>query len=476
MNIELFILLSFFVLGYSILKYIGMTGWGLVPLSFLAGVALVIVIFKIFLISGIKTGPLWVLSSVIMSSVILFVLGYRKYTRSDILYLIAGFSLIAVCTFLLHEYHLVKYHIDSFRYLDSALLISQDNFNLASMNHYMKRSLVVPALHSFAPLYGEYYVRSVTPVLSLALLGSMVWALAAYSEGSKKMIAFIAVLMIFLLVTNNRYVFNSFYINGHLIFAIYTWLAALMAWSLSINPVKQPKSIGLILFCASISVLVAVRPEGFIIASLFVALVLLSERCDTSIKSVSVLWFTVSVLMWYGYVAFNQSSGYMYSDLSLMAPFILSIILILGLVVLEKTPVGQYKNLIIFSILPFLALILLVFYMMNPSILNDSIYATYHNILLGAGSWGYSLILLLALLVFAVAINHGRALTYLWLPVLCILVVFFLLAYLRGSPYRIGNGDSLNRMLIQVVPLATFAVAMITAKSQKIYKSVGESK
>ncbi|MCC5981443.1 MAG: hypothetical protein JJU26_06955 [Oceanicaulis sp.] len=52
---------------------------------------------------------------------------------------------------------------------------------------------------------------------------------------------------------------------------------------------------------------------------------------------------------------------------------------------------------------------------------------------------------------------------YLRMPVTAFALVWILLAYVRGSPYRYGGGDSGNRMMFHAVPLMVLLVAVALA-------------
>jgi hypothetical protein len=94
----------------------------------------------------------------------------------------------------------------------------------------------------------------------------------------------------------------------------------------------------------------------------------------------------------------------------------------------------------------------------NPGKLLESVNATGHNLLLNEGKWGYSLVILGLFVLFCAAAVRGGELMFLRFPVTSFIPLAFLFAYVRGEPYRIGAGDSLNRMWIHVVPLAVLFV------------------
>ena len=76
------------------------------------------------------------------------------------------------------------------------------------------------------------------------------------------------------------------------------------------------------------------------------------------------------------------------------------------------------------------------------------------------GAWGASLLVLAGVLVVAVLLRRVEH-EQVWLfPLLTFVPLSVLLAFLREGAYRVGPGDSLNRMLLHVLPLAVLAVAV----------------
>jgi hypothetical protein len=94
----------------------------------------------------------------------------------------------------------------------------------------------------------------------------------------------------------------------------------------------------------------------------------------------------------------------------------------------------------------------------QPQILYDSVDATVQNVIVGAGSWGASLVILAALVAGVTVYVKAPELVCLRFPVTTFVPLGFLFAYLRETAYRVGDGDSLNRMFIHIVPLAVLYV------------------
>jgi hypothetical protein len=106
----------------------------------------------------------------------------------------------------------------------------------------------------------------------------------------------------------------------------------------------------------------------------------------------------------------------------------------------------------------------------RPEVLRDSVAATAQNLAFGAGSWGGSLVVLAVLVLGALTVAAtGRVpgSVHLRFPLTTFLPLAFLLAYLRDAAYRVGDGDSLNRMAIHPVPLAVLLVLVAVAGEER---------
>jgi len=103
--------------------------------------------------------------------------------------------------------------------------------------------------------------------------------------------------------------------------------------------------------------------------------------------------------------------------------------------------------------------LLLVFAVRDPELLIRSVYRTGANLLLGLGGWGLSLVVLGVVSLIAIVALRGQGDRILRFVVTTTIPFVLLLAYLRGAPYRVGDGDSLNRMWIQFLPLLVMFVA-----------------
>lgn len=465
---EFLIIFMIFFGGYILTKTMGISGWATMPLGFLTGVLLVVNFGFIQVIAGLPTTPDLTLTAVLVIPLIFwFLFNPGKNTQEKDTILRFSAIILALLVLFFHEANLVKYHIDSFRYILTSILLAENNFDLASINLLTKRMLSAPLLHAPSRLFGEYYLTSITPLISLSLLGALYWF---FSNGTGNSISngrkyTIAALMMFLLLSNNRFIWHSFYINDHLFFAVCLTFIVASGWLLaSTSRIRQKTLTAFIVL--SIPALVVTRPEAPLFAALAITPILLSPDVDCKKRAFILGIFGISILLWSGYTAQAYIELGRNVPLSTTGPLALGLGALLGIPVLFWRGLTRKRRIVLFSIEIFLWLSLLFLSIKNPAILINSLAATYENIVLGAGSWGFSLVGLGALVVITLIFARNPLLHYLRFPVTASVPLFFLLAYFREGAYRVGHGDSLNRMLIQIVPLAVLFIVSAAASSQ----------
>ena len=231
-----------FLGGWTYLNVLGLRGWITFPLGFLAGLLLLVNMGFLQVVLGLSTAPIWTLSGVIGFSLALFSLSWSKITieKRAVINLAFCVLFLWLLIFVFRNVPLVTYHIDSFRYILTSILLADNNYDLASFNLLTKRLLAVPFLHAPANIFNEKYLPSITPLMSISFTISLCWFFVVGNCESfhKRFIQFLCIAIIFLLCTNNRYVFHSMYINGHLYFAVCLTTISVCSWLLANSRVQ----------------------------------------------------------------------------------------------------------------------------------------------------------------------------------------------------------------------------------------------
>lgn len=458
---EILVILAILLGGSALMHSTGIYGWHLPALGFIAGLSLMVIIGSLQAFMGLNTNP-------VITLLLLICLPFAVWLKN----LIKGADLkvgwrhvilvIAVTiglVILFRELHMFNWSTDSFRYLMTGNLLANNNYYSATYDLLTKRLLAVPLIHAPANLYGEHYLRSFSPLLAISTVIFFYWSfkMGLGSNQSNKNYQFFLFGGILLLLTNNRFIFNVFYINGHLLFATLLLTIAACNWLL-VKSSEVPVKALFTIQALAVPVLIVTRPEGFIIAGLTLLPFIISQKIPAKHRALIALIYGISVAAWHLFIIIIfMQRGYeipLYSS----APLVLGFFIILGLPLLYWRYFEHFSRYLLVFMEIGLWLALLAFTIIQPDILYRSINATIENIIFGAGSWGLSLIIIALFTCGVLLFTDAPDRLFLRFPLTTFIPVAFLLAYFREGAYRVGDGDSLNRSLIHIVPLAILLI------------------
>ncbi len=466
MIIELLIILTHLFVGSILVRALGFRGWIIPFLGFIVGLSVHALIGLLQILTPLSTNPVLALFIGVVTASTILIRSWSNPKLSPIKLspILASIFVSGVLVQLFWTLHLFNYQVDTFSYLEMSSILFQDKYDaVENLVRISKRLIAVPFIHSSALIGGEVYLRSAMPLISLSLLASFAWMLR---EGLKKSVEnnrlhLLIFLGLLLLLTNNRFVFHSFNINGHLFFAALLLIIAGCSWLIA-RKIKTVPTMGLIgLICIIIPALVVTRTEASIIAGLALIPLVLDTGLDWRKRILPVLTLGISMILWQSFVSYSDyriNGGISLQNYGL---------LLAGIGITALTPFLRWKFLVKNKkIIPnaleaFLWVMLVIFAYFNPSILITSINATIQNTVFG--SWGWSLVVLGFLFLSALIIYRTKSAIYLRFPITTFVIAGFLFGYLRDGAYRVGDGDSFNRMLIQIVPLVVFFVIVSIA-------------
>jgi hypothetical protein len=472
---ELVTVLAVFVGGCALLRALGLTGWGLAPLGFLAGVGMLLDVGFLQLITGVPTLPVITLAVIVVLPVAWLLVRWRRghEVRLPVPATITAVVLLVVAVAALRAANLFKWHQDSLEYLKAARLLAEDGYrSTASTNLLVERVLGVPLLHAPADLSGELYLRSITPLLCAAMLAAVVWFLrvgmaavsgpastAGRTPGNRRGVALIA-LAVVMLMTNDRVLYNAFYLNGHLLTATMILLIAVGGWLLSTWD-EAPRGALMALQLLAVPALVISRPEGLALALLAVLPSVLSRRIDRRHRTALLATLAVSI------TAFAGFQAWVYHDRGTAIPVSVTVPVLAGLLTLLAVPlprldfVYRHADRLLWSAEAFMWLALLAYTVHRPGVLYHSLKNTYINQVRGTGAWGLFVVLLCVLLLGAMLLLRVPYQAHLRFPLTTFVPLVLVLAWVREGAYRVGDADSLNRMIMHVVPLAVVYLLLL---------------
>jgi len=469
MIVELIFVFLIYLSGFIFVYSLGLRGFSILAFGFIAGLALQVSIGGLQLVIGLPTTP--ILTAFPMLLLPLFWLLYKRNPNSISRNNLPRFFLFVTAVFVITIISVVYFFgegwaaftFDSYRYLLASRLMYSGRFDILSEDLLTKRMFGVPIIHMPAQMSGEFYLRSVFPLLGISTVAAVLWFIKKSLEDvlSKRVVWLMIAVAALLIISNNRFVWNMFYINGHMLCAALALIISALGWLIAQNKVNNPIRL-FPLIIVSIPALIFTRPESVIIAALAIVPMVASDRFSLRQKQILLLTHGIATTIFYGYVTWFLGVGIGRFHV-LYLVFGIAVICLSGLfkyLLNLKIFVFVVKHAsIIAEITLWVALALL--YLYNPAVLTISIRAAYENLLLGEGAWGLSFVILIAI-TFAILfiIDLPKNMAILRFPVTTFLPTMFLLAYLRGGAYRVGPGDSMNRMLVQIVPLVVLFIVM----------------
>ena len=465
---EMLVVISIFVGGCALARVVGVTGWPLPAVGLIAGVCLQITVGFLQAATGLPTSPLITLAVTLLGPTAWWVLRLRAGDDVKVRLFPAVLSIAALAGAVaaLRVANLVKWHTDSIAYLMVGRLLAEGDFAAFNTTHLVSTRVVgIPLLHAPANIDGGFYLRSITPLLAAATIGVAVWLLReAMVLGTGRVTLVVAgALMVLLLLTNNRVIHSFFYINGHLLTGCLVMVLAASGWLLAVGQRRHQRAM-MALHLLAIAPLVVVRPEGSLMGLLILAPTWLSNNIDKNRRSLSMAVFGISTIM------LSLLEGWFFLDRqepvpsSVTGPLVLGVAILLAIPLLRAPYLTRHSRTLLWltEIGLWVSLLALALYYRGSGTLHDSVDATYINLFEGAGAWGLSIVILVALLGLALVLARPvPQQLMLRFPLTTFVPFVFLMAYLREGSYRVGLADSLNRMIMHMVPLAILLLLIL---------------
>lgn len=461
---ECFFMGTLLATGWILLVTRGVRGWCQPALSFVLGSCTYVVIGLGQVVLHLPTYPVvtlaiaWVFNLSCLGSA----LRAGRLTRASVNgpMLAASFGGLLMVVVTLRQLNFVTWHSDSFRYAMASALIADSHFVEMSTNLLTKRMFGYPVLHAPALFIGEYYFRSLAPLLATATTWTLAWFVfeglntSGATQRDKWLMSLIAV---GLLVSNNRFLWNSFYLNGHLLCALTLLVTVGAGWLRARG--SQPRATYVLLQNLAVPVLVTTRPEGALLAAFALVPSLASAGTSKAERTLLLSNLGATCLGWHGYVMHSCLVRGDIEASSIGLCGLGAILLATAFMVHRWQAVTRWFAYLVPAAEIALWCALLAFSLVRPAVMRSSIAATLRNVGLDGASWGSSILVLSALVAATLTFTRAPDRTLLRFPVTTFIPLMLLLAPLRGEAYRVGNWDSLTRMLIHIVPLAVLLLA-----------------
>jgi hypothetical protein len=358
----------------------------------------------------------------------------------------AGAGLYGAAAWLALRVTFVRVTPDSFRYLEAAGIL-RDFRSLEALTAHLAltRQFTYPAVQALAAPGG--YLRTFSLLALIAAVG-VVLVVANQTLGAAAPRPAVQGLVLAAVLAPNRVAFHALYLNGHTLVAALLAVIGAAAWIAW----KRPAAVAAWWGPATLATvaLVPSRPEAVLVTGVALLPLVFAPTVPLAWRRAPLLALGATTVLWYagGPLRVGMLEG-REPDLSVLLAIALGVAalgaaLIPPLFALAWSTVRR-------AVVGGLLVVLGLFTVVRPDEVLDSLAATARN-LTGDGSWGWFWPAMLVLLAVAWRSRPQAWGSLVW-PLATFPALGLLLALVRGTPYRVGPGDSFSRMLMHLVPL-----------------------
>lgn len=441
--------------------------------GFLSGGLIWLIGGIIFMIAHIDYTPLsmglWCGLVIILSLVLHQRRGTWRLSRAEIgqiLSVLAGFTVSLVIADVIR---FISLSPDSYAHLIMAENLAESRLATAMPTNYGSYQLglwgvFLPMLHSVAFWFGDSFFLTIQPAFAVSLVGTFGYVCHASIKSDYDqypILRWLPLVAVLLLAATYMIVYQTFYIHNSIVAAAFLFPAVTLLWWAHLEKDAELIYASMLFFL------------GFAFArteSLLFTIVFLVPALSYCVFPEKVWWraflpYTSVLLVWHLWLLLVIRPY----TIILSPPLIL--ILIISLVGLQTLPVLFRLSIIKRVLLPRLGTIMLMTMIVLLSVLivllpfhmmPSATFSIRNTLLDGVAWWGLSWYFVLLVPLF---LRNVKSLRY---PAILTMSLFgfFLLVWLMGlprMPYRLGIGDSANRMFTHVLPIALFYVHMRVA-------------
>ncbi|WP_062077073.1 hypothetical protein [Demequina globuliformis] len=377
-------------------------------------------------------------------------------------WLALAYVLTLVVASVARSFLLYKWSTDSLAYLNVTALLNNDTYVDTIYPLFLEERLVgVALLHLPGALSGEWFFHAATPLTFMAVAAMGAWAIWRVLSMRVRPAAALGAAAIFVLAlaATNRLVFTGFYVNGHATVALAFIVICAGAWVLAEGLAGRELVPVMILAGAAA---VVTRPDSIVALAVLLCAFATQSEIPRQTRALVLAGVGASAVAWQSYVvALWALHGPAMSMPAVVSWFIaVGVVAMAGLALLRWPARFQVWILATgeFGLWAVVALATAL----TTGLVKVSVLATWDNLIRNEGGWFPMLPLLPLIVGFAVVCLRRATTRPLRFAVTTFFPVMLLLGVARGSAYRVGAGDSLNRAWAHVVPTAVvLAVALI---------------
>lgn len=385
---------------------------------------------------------------------------YLSYQKINIKHILSALTLVFIFYIAVSKLSILILSADSFWIVHFSKQLALGDFDQGSVVLSMW-GVFLAAIHSNSFLSGEYIFYSYAPLMSLSLILVYLFSLHRifdfYTFQQKYKIKFI-LLSLSILLLSNLFIYSFFVIHTGMISALFLFLFV-MHWLWYENSYHNEHLIFASLALLGFSLL---RIESPLIGVLFLFLLLSKQTISLKKKQSVLFFFLIIFIIWYFFLFFHIPTEHDLlgnKEITIMLLFFSLSLIFVGLLkfsYFQKLYNYLDNNLVYLFLVVTIGLILYA-----PKHMLLSILHIFQNLFV-TGGWGLTWYFLTTLFIYIRYIKKIKRFSQLD-KLEIIVMLYFLFTYIiviARVPYRLGDGDSANRMILHIFPLIVFYLSV----------------
>jgi len=437
--------------------------WGLVAWITCSVVSLMLGLTFSWLNMALLMAPLVIAAVVINISQKTLVLSPKQWGV-----ILISFGVISALALVVTQKSYVFATPDSFDYIYHGRILAENGLVPWTINHFTKLGLFSPIIQMNSHLLPGEFLSGYQSILAGILIAGSVFGMThMLKDHFSKLLSFVIAGSLAMVFISKIFMNHAFYIHNNLPAAVFLFIALYSYWQFLKTETKE----WMILATVAITMFGFTRIEGPLYVIFFLLLVVSSKQLNPKQILLLALPYAIIAISWHLFLYTTVVQTEQLSQKNLL-------VILLALSGLVFLAIFSKRITTLLAVLPELLLSSLFFglilaFIIEPEHMITSTTHVWQN-LIDMFSWGWSWFAVLALIPFTLLNNKQQPENRMLIYSAIGYILIVLLIVLARMPYRLGETDSANRLLLQIQPIILLAVAS-NAEQLKVWFSLKES-
>lgn len=375
--------------------------------------------------------------------------------------MITGLLIISILSYIFSNQYFVFATEDSFSIIFHGRGLVESGLVPWSISQFTEWGVIVPVIQMAAGLFSFDYLSGYQTILAVCLIAILFLGMFHELKNYFPLITSLIIAGAFILVLATKQFLNhSFYIHNNLTASIFLLLAIYSYWKF----IKSNEDDWMILGSISITAFSFSRIEGPIYAILIILLVVSIKLSSYKQTLTMVVPYALIAIAWHVALLLSGGQNQLLSSNNILIILIALIsLLILAFFSSKLKPLLSVMPLLILTVL-FFGVVLAI--LVEPEHMITSITNYWQN-LVHMYSWGWTWFVLLFFVPLIFWQSEQLPENWFLIHTIGAYILVIILIALARTPYRLGETDSSNRLMIQILPIILFTIASNAATLKK---------